>query len=422
MRVGQQISRIVASLLVCASLSVPIAEARHRVSHVLKHHVAPSKHQGKSKSHSAHSNKSRTVAHNSKRNRKAKVAHVARPRQEIGALILSESGETVLDQLSAMEFNPASAVKIITTYSALSTFGPDYKFKTSLLIDGVLDQGTGVLQGDLYVTGNDPEFDHRDAEALSRTLVEAGIKEIDGKVLVDPTFSYRSSPNPLSSAKTLLKIWRSARPDSRVVSRMGAAVSAPPSTGENVGSIESETLRETLKRMMSYSQNGVAEQIGRTVGGVRKVEEIVTEEAGLAPGSLKLASASGLGQSRVKPKDMMQILKSLRTKLQASHLDYQDVFPVAGIDPGTLDKRFTDAQERGSVVAKTGTLPGTDGGTSALVGMFRAQEQDFYFVIFCWKGNVSGFRHQQDNMIRALQAKRGGPKPFHYSRHTESDS
>lgn len=420
MRVSQQVGRLLASLLVCASLSVPIAEARHRVSHVIHHHTNSAKHHGKTKS--SHVKKGRTAARSSKGSRKAKVAHVARPRQEIGALVHSESGETVLDQLSTMEFNPASAVKIITTYSALSTFGPDYRFKTAVLTDGILDPESGVLQGDLYVTGNDPEFDHKDAEALSRTLVEAGIKEVDGKILVDPTFSYRSSPNPLSSAKALVKIWRSARPDSRVTSRMGAAVSPPPTTGENIGSIESETLRETLKRMMSYSQNGVAEQIGRTVGGVRKVESIVTEEAGLPAGSLKLASASGLGQSRVKPKDMMRILKSLRTKLQASKLDYQDIFPVAGIDPGTLDKRFTDAQERGSVVAKTGTLPGTDGGTSALVGMFRAQEQDFYFVIFCWKGSVSGFRQQQDNMIRALQAKRGGPKPFQYSRHTESDS
>ena len=37
--------------------------------------------------------------------------------------------------------------------------------------------------------------------------------------------------------------------------------------------------------------------------------------------------------------------------------------PVAGIDPGTLEDRFTGLPWRGSVIAKTGTLTlRTDGG------------------------------------------------------------
>jgi serine-type D-Ala-D-Ala carboxypeptidase/endopeptidase (penicillin-binding protein 4) len=407
------ISGVLASLLAFSLLSMPDAEARHRVSHVVT-----AKHHSRSASHVAHSKNGRQVAKASKRQRRKheRVARVARvrPRQEIGALVLSESGETVLDQMSAMEMNPASAVKIITSYGALSNFGPDYRFTTSLYLDGTIDPGTGIFQGDLYVKGNDPEFDHKDAAELAGELTSAGIKQIDGKLIVDPSFSYRSCPNPLASAKSLLKIWKGGA--NRVSVRNGAAVGPVVEIAQSAGQVESETLRETLKRMMSYSQNSVAEQIGRTVGGVRRLEEIVSNEAGLAPGAMKLASASGLGQSRVKPKDMMLILKSLRTKLQASGLDYQDIFPVAGIDPGTLDKRFTDISERGSVVAKTGTLPGTDGGTSALVGMFRCQKEDLYFVFFCWKGSVSSFRHQQDNMIRQIQAKRGGPKAIPYNR------
>ncbi len=407
------IGGVLASLLAFSFLSMPDAEARHRVSHVVT-----AKHHSRSASHLTHSKHGRQVAKSSKRQRRkherfARVTRV-RPRQEIGALVLSESGETVLDQMSAMEMNPASAVKIITSYGALSNFGPDYRFTTRLYLDGTVDPGTGIFQGDLYVKGNDPEFDHKDAAELAGELTSAGIKQIDGKLIVDPSFSYRSCPNPLASAKSLLKIWKSGA--NRVSVRNGAAVGPVVETAQSAGQVESETLRETLKRMMSYSQNSVAEQIGRTVGGVRRLEEIVSNEAGLAPGAMKLASASGLGQSRVKPKDMMLILKSLRTKLQASGLDYQDIFPVAGIDPGTLDKRFTDISERGSVVAKTGTLPGTDGGTSALVGMFRCQKEDLYFVFFCWKGSVSSFRHQQDNMIRQIQAKRGGPKAIPYSR------
>lgn len=415
MGLRMRIGGLLASLLAFSLLSTPVAEARHKVSHS-KQHSKASRHSSHGKV--SHSKKSRLLAkaskrHHRKHERVARVARV-RPRQEIGALVLSESGETVLDQMSAMEMNPASAVKIITSYGALSNFGPDYRFTTSLYLDGAMDPGTGTFQGDLYVKGNDPEFDHKDAVELASELANAGIKNIDGKLIVEPSFSYRSCPNPLVSAKSLLKIWKGGT--NRVTVRNGAAVGSVVETAENVGQVESETLRETLKKMMSYSQNNVAEQIGRTVGGVRKLEEIVSTEAGLSHGSIKLASASGLGQSRVKAKDMMLILKSLRTKLQTSGLDFQDIFPVAGIDPGTLDKRFTDASERGSVVAKTGTLPGTDGGTSSLVGMFRCQKEDLYFVIFCWKGSVSSFRNQQDNLIRQIQAKRGGPKAIPYSR------
>lgn len=406
MKVGQWVGRLAASLLVFSMLSFPEVEARNRVSHVISN-----RQQHKSQRHFSSNSRRQSNSRRARKSRRDPVVR-ARPQQEVGVLVLTESGETLVDRLSSMEFNPASAIKIITTYGALTTFGPDHRFTTDLYLDGTMDSGTGIFKGDLYLKGCDPDFEHKDAAELARGLSEAGIKQIDGKLIVEPNFSYRSSPNALASANSLLKIWRGHK----VSVRNGAAVGKVSDTAQSAGQFESEPLRDTLKRMMSYSLNGVAEQIGRTVGGVRRLEEIVSREAGLNPGTLKLASASGLGKSRVKPRDMMLILKSLRTRLQSAGMDYQDIFPVAGIDRGTMDERFTAPTERGSVVAKTGTLPGTDGGTSALVGMFRSQQEDCYFVIFCWKGSVSSFRQQQDNMIRQLQAQRGGPKPFEYNK------
>jgi D-alanyl-D-alanine carboxypeptidase/D-alanyl-D-alanine-endopeptidase (penicillin-binding protein 4) len=200
----------------------------------------------------------------------------------------------------------------------------------------------------------------------------------------------------------------------RITAVSCATVPEIPQSATSLVEYKSEPLRDTLKEMLCFSLNHVAEQLGRTVGGVHKLEEIVAQDTGTAPGAIKLASASGLGKNRVKPRDMMLVLKALRTELQTNEMDFKDIFPVAGIDRGTLDERFTSEPERGSVVAKTGTLPGTDGGSSALVGMFRSQKEDLYFVIFCWKGSVVGFRHQQDELIRKLQAQRGGPKPYEY--------
>jgi D-alanyl-D-alanine carboxypeptidase len=333
---------------------------------------------------------------------------------------VTEAGETLLDNLSDMEFNPASVSKLVTAFGAIKTFGIDYRFATKFLSDGKLDESTGVLNGNLYVDGNDPDFDRTDALTIRQALAEAGIKRVNGKLIVSQCFSYGSVSDPGWSARSLLRVWGS-RGGERITVARGTAIGKPPQDAEPLYKFESEPFKQTLKEMLSFSQNNVAEQIGRCAGGVQKLEGIVTSEAGLEPGSLKLASASGLGKNRVKPKDMLLVLKALRTELQHDGLDLQDICPVAGVDPGTLDERFTDPSERGSVVGKTGTLPGTDGGASALAGMFRTQKDNVYFVIFCWRGSVNSFRKQQDELIRRIQAVRGGPKQFEYRALSQDD-
>lgn len=360
---------------------------------------------------------SATTRTHSKRgkNKKQKARKVAarRPQQQIGALVMTESGEIVMDSLSDAEFNPASVAKVVTAYGAMKVFGLQHQFSTTISYQGQLNEVTGVFTGDIYVSGNDPDFERTDAVALYQELENAGVKQVNGRLVVSPGFSYCSVSDPLWSGRSLTRSWNRGK-KSRIVFRKGVAVGTAPDTALILADLKSEPLRDTLKEMLSYSQNNVAEQIGRVAGGLRNIEDIVTKEAGLGTNALKLVTASGLGKNRLKPKDMMAVLKALRTDLRSQNLDFQDILPVAGIDEGTLDERFTGPLERGSVVGKTGSLPGTDGGTSALVGMFRSQKEDFYFVIFCWRGNVPGFRNQQDNLIRQIQATRGGPKPYDY--------
>jgi hypothetical protein len=91
------------------------------------------------------------------------------------------------------------------------------------------------------------------------------------------------------------------------------------------------------------------------------------------------------------------------------------ILPVAGIDPGTLEDRFTGVVWRGSVIAKTGTLLRTDGGASSLVGQMRAANgQILLFVIMNQRGSVLRFRENQDYLVMLVQNTRGGPKAFEY--------
>jgi D-alanyl-D-alanine carboxypeptidase len=101
--------------------------------------------------------------------------------------------------------------------------------------------------------------------------------------------------------------------------------------------------------------------------------------------------------------------------LQTHQLAPSAIMPVAGIDPGTLEDRFSGAPWRGSVIAKTGTLLRTDGGTSALVGQLRAANgETLLFVIMNQRGSVVRFRQNQDFLVMLVQNTRGGPKAFDY--------
>ena len=97
------------------------------------------------------------------------------------------------------------------------------------------------------------------------------------------------------------------------------------------------------------------------------------------PDEISLASTSGLGVNRVTPRAMMTILRGLGDELRKHRLGLTDIMPVAGIDPGTLEDRYTDPFTRGSVVGKTGTLIRTDGGASSLVGQMNTKSgRSFY--------------------------------------------
>ena len=112
---------------------------------------------------------------------------------------------------------------------------------------------------------------------------------------------------------------------------------------------------------------------------------------------------------------MMKILRGLRDELARNRLTLSDILPVAGVDPGTLEDRYTDPLERGSVIAKTGTLVRTDGGASSLVGQMKTKSgRVILFVIMNQRGNVVRFRQNQDEIVAAIQNSLGGPAAFDY--------
>src|SRR5262245_8331442 len=63
-----------------------------------------------------------------------------------GLLVESLDGKTVYADLNSnVGFNPASVIKVATSFAALAKFGPDYHFETSFYSDGVINKKTRTL-------------------------------------------------------------------------------------------------------------------------------------------------------------------------------------------------------------------------------------------------------------------------------------
>jgi serine-type D-Ala-D-Ala carboxypeptidase/endopeptidase (penicillin-binding protein 4) len=80
--------------------------------------------------------------------------------------------------------NPASVMKLITTYAALDQLGADFTWKNRVYIDGALEGG--VLQGSLILRGSgDPKLVLERIEALFAQVQARGVREIRGDILLD---------------------------------------------------------------------------------------------------------------------------------------------------------------------------------------------------------------------------------------------
>lgn len=78
----------------------------------------------------------------------------------------------------------ASVAKIATALYALDALGPDHRFETRLVALGPVE--AGVLKGDLALQGGgDPETDSADLALLAARAVEAGLRQVEGRLLVD---------------------------------------------------------------------------------------------------------------------------------------------------------------------------------------------------------------------------------------------
>ncbi len=91
--------------------------------------------------------------------------------------------------------NPASVMKLVTTYAGLELLGPAYVWKTEVYLAGELRGST--LNGDLVLKGGgDPKLTVERFWLLLRQLRERGLRNINGDLILDKSFFGQVDADP----------------------------------------------------------------------------------------------------------------------------------------------------------------------------------------------------------------------------------
>lgn len=96
-----------------------------------------------------------------------------------------EAPAPLVSHNAAQAMNPASVMKLVTTYAALDLLGPAYTWKTTAWADEA-EAANGTLKGNLTLKGSgDPRFAIEHLWSLLRQLRVRGIRHIAGDIVLD---------------------------------------------------------------------------------------------------------------------------------------------------------------------------------------------------------------------------------------------
>ncbi len=360
------------------------------------------------------------------------VAALGRAPDYHGVWLQAESG-VLAEHQGTVPLPAASLTKVATTLAALQTWGPTHRFVT--LVDATGPIQNGVLWGDLVVQGgSDPLFVMEDALALRKALQELGLKRVTGKLIISGPFFMNFSMSTTQSAKLLKEVLsptpkarsrkrqRSTTPsESAALSIAGPVevVSFCPPTQMSLVRHRSLPVSTILKRMNVYSNNPMANMFTVALGGPMAMVQQAARAAGLSAAHLQLSNGSGLGpENQLSAQTVCALFAAIHRLVTPAKLTVADVFPVAGLDRGTIRRRNLPFY----TIVKTGSLRQV----ATLAGVILTRTHGpVWFALLNQGENLWGFRTQQDALLQHLIAQWGAAEPppaAFIPTHSEPDS
>lgn len=139
----------------------------------------------------------------------------------------TKTGEVIAQHNPDLSIKPASNMKLLSTATILELYGPNYCFETKLEYSGDIDTVSGILRGNIYITGGgDPTLGSKYftqtaqkqfLKAWADAIQAKGIKTITGSIIADasiyswdivpPTWSWEDMANYFGAGPCGLSIY-----------------------------------------------------------------------------------------------------------------------------------------------------------------------------------------------------------------------
>ena len=141
-----------------------------------------------------------------------------------------------LSHRSQVPMNPASVMKLVTTFAALDLLGPAYVWQTPVYVDGTLREGT--LHGTVYIVGQgDPKLVLERLWLLLRRLQGLGIRSIDGDIVLDRSAFELVVADPASFDGEPLRPYNAA-PDALLINYKSVLMGFTPDRANGVAQVQ----------------------------------------------------------------------------------------------------------------------------------------------------------------------------------------
>ena len=172
------------------------------------------------------------------------------PREALSVVVqeLGRRGAPRLSWQAQAEVNPASLMKLFTTYAALDLLGPAWTWRTPVWLQGALPSSVGgVFEGDVVIKGNgDPKLVVERVWLMLRRLQQLGVREIRGDIVLDRSAFDVPEQNPADFDGEALRPYN-VRADALLLNYKALSFTFTPDPAHGVAVIATEPPLEDVR-------------------------------------------------------------------------------------------------------------------------------------------------------------------------------
>ena len=151
---------------------------------------------------------------------------------------LSPTSAPVLQARANQPVNPASVMKLVTTFAAIDLLGQDFTWRTGFFTDGSI--GGGALRGNLYIRGGgDPKLVLERLQQAFAVLHSQGVQVVLGDIVLDQSAFALPARDPHAFDGEGLRPYN-ATPEALLVNFKSVILKFVPDPARGVALVQSE--------------------------------------------------------------------------------------------------------------------------------------------------------------------------------------